>query len=103
MKGLNLLNPEVLYDSKTKFKYRPYFFTFNREASVACYDGQSIFIHLADEKVKNKFSKVNIELIHLGLIVIGIKGLVRKYLGSKVLLMPYDNRHKDILKADVQR
>lgn len=37
-------------------------------------------------------------LMHMELIVIGIKGLTRKNLGSKVLIVIYDDRWSDIKK-----
>lgn len=39
------------------------------------------------------------KLIHLGLIVIGIRGLVRQKVGTKLLLILIDDRHQDMDKA----
>lgn len=38
-------------------------------------------------------------LMHMGLIVIGLKGLTRKSLGTKVLITIYDDRWSDSKKS----
>lgn len=38
-------------------------------------------------------------LMHMGLIVLGIKGVTRKNLGAKVLIVLYDDRWSDLKKS----
>lgn len=50
-------------------------------------------LNLIDKKSEEAILKAGLNLMHLGLIVVGIKGMTRKQLGSKTSLMVYDGRH----------
>ena len=52
---------------------------------------QPVNIRLISKESSRKIRQNGKKLLHLGLIVIGIKGLVRKGLGTKVLLAFLDN------------
>ena len=49
-------------------------------------------IRLISKESSKKIRQSGKRLLHLGLIVISIKGLVRKSLGTKVLIVVLDNR-----------
>ncbi|KAI8526938.1 hypothetical protein RHMOL_Rhmol12G0037700 [Rhododendron molle] len=93
-RGLGLLNPEVLY--KTGFwTSRTGFIRHHREVQVSCLANDVVNLDLIDKEstrtlVRNKEHR----FMHLGLVVIGIKGkgLVRKELGRKTLVSLYDGR-----------
>lgn len=92
---LNLLNPKVLYNTNSKSQlYRHY-----REEQLSVLGKNSVSLPLINAESIKEIKLVKKDLMHIGLIVIGIKGLTRKNLGTKTLITIYDNRWSDIKKA----
>jgi len=98
-KHLDLLNPRVLYKTG-QWTFRTGFFRHYREVKVGCSKDESINLNLiGPESARSLRQKNNYRLAHLGLIVIGIKGLTRKYVGAKALIVIYDDRWTDVKKS----
>lgn len=94
---LKLLNPKTLYNagyfSTDNQLYRHY-----REEQISAIGEDFKILDLVNAH-SLKHLKNRMVLMHMGLIVIGIKGLTRKNLGSKVLITIYDDRWSDIKKS----
>ena len=88
---LKLLNPQVLYNtgffSSTAHLYRHY-----REEQLSVSEDDSENINLISKESMQEIQKRRMNLMHMGLVVIGLKGLTRKNLGTKVLITLYDSR-----------
>lgn len=55
------------------------------EKVISCLEGDSLNFSLIDEEAQEILEIQNWNLMHLGLITIGVKGLVRKQLGTKTI------------------
>lgn len=88
---LKLLNPQVLYNtgffSSTAHLYMHY-----REEQLSVSENDSESINLISKEFMQEIQKRRMNLMHMGLVVIGLKGLTRKNLGTKVLITLYDSR-----------
>lgn len=113
-RGIGLLNPEVLYKTgfwtfRTGFfrhqreeQFRTGFFRHHREEQVSCLANDVVNLDLINkESTKTLVKNKEYRFMHIGLVVIGIKGkgLVRKELGRKTLISLYDGRWTDASKA----
>lgn len=101
-RGFGLFNPEVLYKKTGFWTFGTGLFRHHREVQVSCLANDVVNLDLINKEstrtlVRNKEYK----FMHLGLVVIGIKGkgLVRKELGRKTLVSLYDGRWTDASKA----
>ncbi|GLT64484.1 hypothetical protein SLA2020_369750 [Shorea laevis] len=89
---LSGMNPRTLYSvgsltrSTSLFRHR-------REVSLSVPDGQIINLPLISPEAASQLQRRDHNFIHLGLIVIGVRGLTMRGLGTKIFLMLYDNRH----------
>ena len=86
---INLLNPQVLYKTNM-LNFSTQFLRINREEEILV-TKELINLILISKKSSRKIRQSSTRLLHLGLILIGIKGLVRKNLGIKVLIAFLDN------------
>ncbi|KAG5579129.1 hypothetical protein H5410_049756 [Solanum commersonii] len=95
---LNLLNPKILYDTgyfaKTNQLYRHY-----REEQISAIGKEIATMNLVNQESLRGIVHNKLTLMHMGLIVVGLKGLTRKNLGTKVLIEIYDDRWSDLKKS----
>jgi hypothetical protein len=97
---LSLLNPRVLYKTG-QWTFRTGFFRHYRDVKVGCGKNEAVNLNLiGPESIRSLREKDgHYRLMHLGLITIDIKGLTRKYVGAKTLIVFYDDRWTNIKKA----
>ena len=86
---ITLLKSQVLYKTPI-ISFNSQLLRINREEELLV-TNESVNTRLISEERSRKIWQSGKRLLHLGLIVIGIKGLVRKSLGTKVLLAFLDN------------
>ncbi|MCF8704108.1 hypothetical protein L3055_11280, partial [Corynebacterium sp. MC-02] len=95
---LKLLDPKILYKanifSRTHLLYRHY-----REEQISALKDNIVNLNLVNLDSMKTIKRTHMTLMHMGLIVIGIKGLARKNLGAKVLIVVYDDRWTDLKKS----
>ena len=95
---LNLLNPKTLYNTgyfaRNNQLYRHY-----REEQISVTGEEIVTIDLVNPESLKKIVSNRLTLMHMGLIVVGLKGLTRKNLGTKVLVVIYDDRWSDLKKS----
>ena len=89
---ITLLNPQVLYKTPA-ISFSPQLLRINREEELLV-TTEPVNIRLISKESSRKIRQSGKRLLHLGLIVIGIKGLVQKSLGTKVLIAVLDNGWK---------
>lgn len=87
---INLLNPRILYHVG-RFKSGSSLLKINREEQILVTE-RAVNLQLVSKQTTREIKKKGRKLAHLGLIIIGIKGLTRKKLGTKVLLTILDKR-----------
>ena len=97
--SLQLLNPRKLYSSGlltgNSQLYKHY-----RETQVSvCRSQDYTSLNLIDSESMRQLKTNNMNLMHLGLLVIGIKGLTRKGIGCKTLITVFDSRWTDVKTA----
>ena len=86
---ITLLNAQVLYKTPV-ISFKSLLLRINREEELLV-TTEPVNIRLISKKSSRKIIQSSKRLLHLGLIVIGIKGLVQRSLGTKVLLAFLDN------------
>jgi len=95
---LNLLNPKILYDTgyfaRNNQLYRHY-----REEQISAIGKEIATMNLINPESLRGIIHNRLTLMHMGLIVVGLKGLTRKNLGTKVLIVIYDDRWSDLKKS----
>ena len=91
--SLRLLNPKVLYSAGI-FSQKAQLYKHYREEQM-CVIKNSHHLSLISSDSTKEILRTNMNLMHMGLIVIGIKGLTKKNLGTKVLITIYDDRWSD--------
>ncbi|KAG5632774.1 hypothetical protein H5410_004491 [Solanum commersonii] len=95
---LNLLNPKILYDTgyfaRANKLYRHY-----REEQISAIEKEIASMNLVNPESIRGIIHNRLTLMHMGLIVVGLKGLTRKNLGTKVLIVIYDDRWSDLKKS----
>ena len=96
--GLQLLKPELLYD-KGYFENTTQFYRNSYETTIQCIKDQVKVLNIISKEGEHNLKQRNFKFIHLGIIVVGVKGLMRKDLGCKVLITLFDERIKDITKS----
>ena len=89
---ITLLNPQILYKTPA-ISFNTQLLRINREEEILV-TTEPINLRLISKESSRKIRQSGKRLLHLGLIVIGIKGLVRKSLGTKVLIAVLDNGWK---------
>ena len=98
-KGLPSLKPEILYNNKKLIKTG--LIGVNKEEVVSCIDEQSISTSLVSTETTSNLKQKGYKLVHIGCLVIAVKGLFRKGTGTKVLALIYDKRWTDIIKGQI--
>ena len=91
---LNLLNPKVLY-SAGLFSQKALLYRHYREEQICVTGDDQKYLTLISPESSDEIQKRQMNLMHMGLIIIGLKGLTRKNLGTKVLITIYDDRWTD--------
>ena len=86
---VTLLNPQILYKTPV-ISFNSQLLRINREEELLV-TTEPVNIRLISKESSRKIRQSGKRLLHLGLIVIGIKGLVQKSLGTKVLIVVLDN------------
>ncbi|KAK8957539.1 hypothetical protein KSP39_PZI001120 [Platanthera zijinensis] len=95
---ISLLNPKVLYHVG-RFNFNTQLLRINREEELLVTNFPNN-IKLISQNTISQIKQTDKKLVHLGLIVIGLKGLARKKLGTKVLITLLDKRwQSDARKA----
>ena len=79
-----MLNPRILYKTNT-LNFNTQLLSIDREAEILL-TPKPINLALVSKESTRKIKQNGKKLLHLRLIVIGIKGLVRKHLETKVLI-----------------
>ena len=86
---ISLLNLQVLYKTNM-LNFSTQFLRINREEEILV-TKEPVNLRLISKESSRKIRQSGERLLHLRLIVIGIKGLVKKNLGTKVLIAFLDN------------
>ena len=86
---LNLWNPQILYKTNA-LNLNTQLLRINMEEEILV-TTKPINLALVSKESIRKIKQSGKKLVHLGFIIIGIKGLVRKNLGTKVLISFLDN------------
>ena len=92
--SLKLLNPKILYNVG-KFSFNEGLYIHNREVMLEVKDSEFVTIDLVSQEAIKEISK-RYKYIHLGLIVIGIKGMIMKGKGCKIMLIIHDDRWSEV-------
>ena len=92
--ALRILNPRILYNVE-KFSFGTGLNVHNREVMLEVKDSEFITIDLVSQEAIKEISK-KYKYIHLGLIIIGIKGMIMKGKGCKIMILIHDDRWSDI-------
>ena len=95
---LSILNPTTLYRSGI-FRINTGLYRHHREEILSIPDGKQQVINLMTPGAIRELRRKNYRLIHLGLMVIGVRGLTRQKIGAKLLLCLVDTRHAELEKA----
>ena len=94
---LKLLSAKTLYNEgmfSMAQLYKHY-----REEQLCVIGNDSASVNLISPESLRQIEKSNMSLMHMGLIVVGLKILTRKNLGTKVLVVIYDNRWPDLKRS----
>lgn len=87
------LNPRRLYRVGL-FSFNPSLYNYTREQALSIPDGVTETFTLMTQESAEQLRQRSHEYIHFGLLTIGVRGLTRSGLGTKVLLVLYDDRIK---------
>ncbi|KAK3009874.1 hypothetical protein RJ639_011218 [Escallonia herrerae] len=97
-KSLKKFNPQVLYKN-SGWTQNSMLIQKISERSIQCGDKDHVILDLMNKDSINQIRKKNYDYTHLGLIIIGIKGMTRSDLGTHVLITPFDSRLTDQKKS----
>ena len=81
---INLLNPQILYKTNAT-NFNTQLLQINREKEIFVTIELKNLTIVKKESIR-KIKQSGMKLVHLGLIVVGVIGLVRKNLGTKILI-----------------
>lgn len=95
---LKLFNPDKLY-TKSKWDNKTKALRLQEETPISCPDGAVIENKIFKEDIINQLVNQDLKFTHLGLFVIGVKGLTRKQIGGQVLVVIQDTRLEDLEKS----
>lgn len=70
-----------------------------REDQLCVIGKDNTSINLISSESLRQIVKSNMSLMHMWLIVVGLKGLIKKNLGTKVLVTIYDNRWSNTIRS----
>ena len=96
----SLVKPEILYATDSFFDTKSKLYQHYREESISVIKENDF--ELLDLITPESYSKIQNETLirtHLGLIIIGVKGLTRKGLGCKTFVCMLDTRHNNEQQA----
>lgn len=96
---LGLLKPTEIY-SKNKKEGKIKLYQHYRKTKISVISNEDTeLISLIDKEGYDKLKQEKLNLMHLGLIVVGVKGLTRKDVGAKVMVSILDTRWTNQEKA----
>ena len=96
---LDILNPRILYQTGM-LNVNTILIRSSREESLRVVDN-TVTIHLFSPETIQKIKQSKKHFVHLGLVIIGIKALGRKNLGTKILALLLDKSWKTDLKKAI--
>lgn len=83
---LKLLDPKILYNTKYFSKYN-LLYRYYREEQISAIGENIVQLNLVNQESLKDIKNTKMTMMHMELIVSEIKGLTRKYLGTKVLIV----------------
>lgn len=96
---LEVIKPEILYGKNHLLSKTQLYQHYREESICVVNEIDNVLLDLISDESYRKIARQKLCRIHLGLIVIGMKGLTRAGLGAKVLVCILDTRHTNDVQA----
>lgn len=93
------MRARALYGSPGTFAIKTGFYKHNREVTISCCGNDTVNVNLISSDAGKELKREEYNLMHLGMITIGVKSMVRKHIGAKVMICIYDDRWQDPSRA----
>lgn len=93
------MRARALCGSPGTFAIKTGFYKHNRKVTISSCGNDTVNVNLISSDAGKELKREEYNLMHLGMITIGVKSMVRKHIGAKVMICIYDDRWQDPSRA----